>query len=238
MSCAVQKNQVKIMSEPRKFDYIIIGAGSAGLVLANRLSVNPCISVCVIEAGKPDKNPLIHIPFGLAAIVRFKSLDWGYETVPQTELNNRKLYWPRGKGLGGSSSINAMCYIRGAAQNYDEWKRLGAEGWDWKSVLPHFIHSENNQRGASALHGDAGPLPVSDNPDPNLLSRVFVEAGTQLQLPHNSDFNGADQFGVGLYQTTTKNGRRASTSAAYLRPVAERKNLFRITGAPRPAHPV
>jgi choline dehydrogenase len=219
------------MSEPRRFDYIIIGAGSAGLVLANRLSANPYVSVCIIEAGKTDKNPLIHIPLGLAAIVRFKSLDWGYETTPQKELDNRRLYWPRGKGLGGSSSINAMCYIRGASENYDEWQRLGAQGWDWKSVLPYFIQCENNQRGESAFHGNSGPLSVSDNPDPNLLSRVFVEAGTQLQLPHNIDFNGAEQFGVGLYQTTTKNGRRASTSVAYLRPVKERKNLIRITGA-------
>ena len=219
------------MSDERQFDYVIVGAGSAGCVLANRLSVDPKISVCVIEAGKPDKNPFIHIPLGLAAIVRFKSLDWGYNTVPQKELNSRRLYWPRGKVLGGSSSINAMCYIRGAAENYDEWERLGAEGWNWKSALPQFIASENNARGASALHGASGPLPVSDNPDPNLLSRVFVEAGTQLQLPHNPDFNGAAQAGVGLYQTTTLNGRRASTAAAYLRPVESRPNLTRITGA-------
>ena len=219
------------MSDPRQFDYVIVGAGSSGCVLANRLSVDPKISVCVIEAGKPDRNPLIHIPLGLAAIVRFKSLDWGYNTVPQKELNSRRLYWPRGKVLGGSSSINAMCYIRGAAENYDEWEKLGAEGWNWNSALPEFIASENNMRGASALHGASGPLPVSDNPDPNLLSRVFVEAGTQLQLPHNPDFNGAAPEGVGLYQTTTRQGRRASTAAAYLRPVESRPNLARITGA-------
>ncbi len=219
------------MPEPREFDYVIVGAGSAGLVLANRLSVNPYVSVCVIEAGKPDTNPFIHIPFGLAAIVRFKSLDWGYETVAQPALDGRRLYWPRGKVLGGSSSINAMCYIRGAPGNYDEWERLGAKDWNWQSVLPYFLKSENNGRGASPLHGNNGPLPVSDNPDPSLLSRVFIEAGTQLQLPHNPDFNGSQQMGVGLYQTTTLNGRRASTSVAYLRPVAERKNLIRITGA-------
>ena len=219
------------MSDPRQFDYVIVGAGSAGCVLANRLSADPKVSVCVIEAGKPDRNPLIHIPFGLAAIVRFKSLDWGYNTVPQRGLNNRRLYWPRGKVLGGSSSINAMCYIRGAAENYDEWEKLGADGWGWKSVLPHFIHSENNVRGVSVLHGASGPLFVSDNPDPNLLSRVFVEAGTQLQLPHNPDFNGETQAGVGLFQTTTLKGRRASTAMAYLRPVGNRPNLTRITGA-------
>ena len=219
------------MSEQRQFDYVIVGAGSAGCVLANRLSADPKASVCLIEAGKPDRNPFIHIPLGLAAIVRFKSLDWSYNTVPQKELNSRRLYWPRGKVLGGSSSINAMCYIRGAAENYDEWEKLGAEGWNWNSALPEFIASENNMRGASALHGASGPLPVSDNPDPNLLSRVFVEAGTQLQLQHNPDFNGAAQAGVGLYQTTTLNGRRASTAAAYLRPVESRPNLTRITGA-------
>jgi choline dehydrogenase len=219
------------MSDQRRFDYLIVGAGSAGLVLANRLSADPKLSVCVIEAGKPDRNPFIHIPLGLAAIVRFKSLDWGYNTVPQSELNNRRLYWPRGKVLGGSSSINAMCYIRGAAENYDEWGRLGAADWNWKSVLPHFIHSESNARGASPMHGASGPLFVSDNPDPNLLSRVFVEAGTQLQLPHNPDFNGGPQAGVGLYQTTTLRGRRASTAVAYLRPVESRPNLTRITGA-------
>jgi choline dehydrogenase-like flavoprotein len=219
------------MSEPRQFDFVIVGAGSAGLVLANRLSADPKHSVCVIEAGKPDRNPFIHVPLGLAAIVRFKSLDWGYNTVPQKQLNGRRLYWPRGKVLGGSSSINAMCYIRGAAENYDEWEKLGAAGWNWKSALPHFIQSENNARGASSLHGASGPLPVSDNPDPNLLSRVFVEAGTQLQLAHNPDFNGGTQAGVGLYQTTTLKGRRASTAAAYLRPVEGRPNLTRITGA-------
>jgi choline dehydrogenase len=219
------------MSDPRQFDYVIVGAGSAGLVLANRLSADPRTSVCVIEAGKPDKNPFIHIPLGLAAIVRFKSLDWGYNTVPQRELNNRRLYWPRGKVMGGSSSINAMCYIRGAAENFDEWEKLGADGWNWKSALPAFIQSENNARGETQFHGSSGPLPVSDNPDPNLLSRIFVEAGTQLQLPHNPDFNGREQAGVGLYQTTTLNGRRASTAVAYLRPVESRPNLTRITGA-------
>ena len=219
------------MSGQRQFDYVIAGAGSAGCVLANRLSADSKTTVCIIEAGKPDRNPFIHIPLGLAAIVRFKSLDWGYNTVPQKELNNRRLYWPRGKVLGGSSSINAMCYIRGAAENYDEWEQLGAEGWNWKSSLPHFIQSENNARGASSLHGATGPLFVSDNPDPNLLSRVFVEAGTQLQLPHNRDFNGGAQAGVGLYQTTTLNGRRASTAVSYLRPVESRPNLARITGA-------
>jgi choline dehydrogenase len=226
-----QKKPRKIMSELRQFDYVIVGAGSAGLVLANRLSADPKLSVCVIEAGKPDKNPFVHVPLGLAAIVRFKSLDWGYNTVPQKELNNRCLYWPRGKVLGGSSSINAMCYIRGAAENYDEWEKLGATGWNWTSVLPHFIQSENNVRGPSVFHGASGPLFVSDNPDPNLLSRVFVEAGTQLQLPHNPDFNDGEQAGVGLFQTTTLKGRRASTAVSYLRPVESRPNLTRITSA-------
>ncbi len=219
------------MGHARQFDYVIVGAGSAGCVLANRLSADPAISVCVIEAGKRDSNPFIHIPLGLAAIVRFKSLDWGYDTVPQKELNNRQLYWPRGKVLGGSSSINAMCYIRGARENYDEWEKLGARGWDWTSARPAFLKSEDNTRGVSPFHNTGGPLSVSDNPDPNVLSRAFVEAGTQLQLPHNPDFNGEGQLGLGLYQTTTRKGRRASTAAAFLQPVQDRPNLTVITGA-------
>jgi choline dehydrogenase len=219
------------MGDARQFDYVIIGAGSAGLVLANRLSANPAVSVCVIEAGGKDRNPFIHIPLGLAAIVRFKSLDWGYNTVPQPQLNNRQLYWPRGKVLGGSSSINAMCYIRGASENYDEWEALGAKGWNAKTSLPAFLKSEDNTRGPSSFHAIGGPLPVSDNPDPHILSRAFVEAGTQLQVPHNPDFNGESQFGLGLYQTTTRQGRRASTSAAFLRPIQDRPNLSCITGA-------
>jgi choline dehydrogenase len=219
------------MGDARQFDYVIVGAGSAGLVLANRLSANPAVSVCVIEAGGKDRNAFIHIPLGLAAIVRFKSLDWGYNTVPQRELNDRQLYWPRGKVLGGSSSINAMCYIRGANENYDEWEKLGAKGWNAQNSLPAFLKSEDNTRGPSPFHATGGPLPVSDNPDPHILSRAFVEAGTQLQLPHNPDFNGESQFGLGLYQTTTRQGRRASTSAAFLRPVQDRPNLNCITGA-------
>jgi choline dehydrogenase len=218
------------MGDARQFDYVIVGAGSAGLVLANRLSANPAVTVCVIEAGKADKNPFIHVPLGLAAIVRFKSLDWGYNTMPQRELNNRQLYWPRGKVLGGSSSINAMCYIRGASENFDEWEKLGAKGWNAKTALPAFLKSEDNTRGPSPFHSIGGPLPVSDNPDPHILSRAFVEAGTQLQLPHNPDFNGEAQYGLGLYQTTTRQGRRASTSAAFLRPVQDRPNLSCITG--------
>lgn len=219
------------MADARQFDYVIVGGGSAGLVLANRLSASPANTVCVIEAGKPDKNPFIHIPLGLAAIVRFKSLDWGYNTVAQAQLNNRQLYWPRGRVLGGSSSINAMCYIRGASENYDEWEKLGAKDWNAKSALPAFLKSEDNTRGPSDFHATGGPLAVSDNLDPHILSRAFVEAGTQLQLPHNPDFNGVSQFGLGLYQTTTHQGRRASTAAAFLRPVQDRPNLSCITGA-------
>jgi len=213
------------------YDYIIVGAGSAGCVLANRLSEDPAVSVLLLEAGPSDWHPFVHMPAGLAKLVGNKGVNWDYNTAPDPELGNRSLWWPRGKVLGGSSSINAMCYIRGHARDYDEWQSLGAEGWNWNAVLPYFKRSEGNSRGASELHGGDGPLGVSDHRYGNPLSPVFLEASKQAGLPVNDDFNGAQQEGMGWYQTTTRNGARCSSADAYLKPVRARPNLKVVTHA-------
>jgi len=213
------------------FDYIIIGAGSAGCVLANRLSADPSVSVLLLEAGPRDWHPFIHMPAGLAKLVGMKSLNWDYDTVAQPQLNHRALWWPRGKVLGGSSSINAMCYTRGAPGDYDDWAARGATGWGWDAVLPWFKRSENNARGADALHGGDGPLHVSDLRHSNPLSHAFIEAGQQAGFAGNSDFNGPQQQGFGLYQVTQKNAARCSSAVAYLEPASKRANLTVITGA-------
>ena len=213
------------------FDYIIIGAGSAGCVLANRLSEDPNVRVLLLEAGGRDWHPFIHMPAGLAKLVGKKGVNWDYDTAPEPHLDNRTLWWPRGKVLGGSSSINAMCYVRGHARDYDDWAAQGATGWDWNTVLPYFKRSEGNRRGRDALHGDTGPLAVSDLRYVNPLSEVFVEAGTQAGYARNDDFNGPSQAGVGLYQVTQKDGARCSAAVAYLHPVRARKNLVVRTEA-------
>jgi len=218
-------------SAMREFDYIIIGAGSAGCVLANRLSADPQLQVLLVEAGPRDRHPFIHMPAGLARLVDNRRLNWSYHTEPEPQLQGRRLWWPRGKVLGGSSSINAMCYVRGVAGDYDRWAAAGASGWDWAGVLPWFRHAECNSRGGDALHGDAGPLHVSDLRHVNPLSRAFVDAGVQAGHPHNADFNGPTQVGVGLYQVTQKQGARCSSAAAYLAPVRQRRNLHVLTGA-------
>jgi len=216
---------------PETFDYIIIGAGSAGCVLANRLSADPDCRVLLLEAGPRDWNPFIHMPAGLARLVSFKSLNWSYQTEPEPNLNNRRLYWPRGRVLGGSSSINAMCYIRGHASDYDDWRDLGNPGWGFEDVLPYFRRSEDQQRGESEMHGAGGPLGVSDLVYVNDLSRVFIRAAEQAEYFRNVDFNGPVQRGFGLYQVTQREGRRCSTSTGYLRPVRARSNLIVRTGA-------
>lgn len=213
------------------FDYIIVGAGSAGCVLANRLSTDPDVRVLLLEAGPRDWNPLIHMPAGLSKLMRFKSLNWGYETEPEPGLDNRRLYWPRGKVLGGSSSINAMCYIRGHRADYDAWAE-SAPGWSWREVLPYFLRSENNRaRGAGEFHGDNGPLSVENLHHVNPLSEVYIQACEQAGLARNPDFNGASQRGAGLYQVTQIDGRRCSTATGYLDPVRHRRNLVVRTGA-------
>ena len=211
------------------YDYIIVGAGSAGCVLANRLSAQPADRVLLIEAGGADSNPFIHMPAGIARLVGNGRINWDYYTEPEPELLGRKLYWPRGRVLGGSSSINAMCYTRGHPRDYDEWAAFGADGWDYASVLPYFRKAEDQARGASEHHGVGGPLSVEDLRFRNPLSAVFIEAAVECGLPRNSDFNGPVQDGVGFYQVTQRRGRRCSAAVGYLRPASRRGNLRILT---------
>lgn len=215
-----------------EFDYVIIGAGSAGCVLANRLSAQAANRVLLLEAGGRDSSPYIHMPAGIARLVGNEQVDWNYYTEPERELLDRRLYWPRGRVLGGSSSINAMCYTRGHRLDYDEWAQLGARGWDYASVLPYFLRSEDQSRGAGEFHGIGGPLSVEDLRFRNPLSAVFVDAGIECGLKPNTDFNGASQSGIGFYQVTQRAGRRCSAAVAYLRPARHRKNLRIVTHAP------
>ena len=213
------------------FDYIVVGAGSAGSVLASRLSEDPAVSVCLIEAGHADRSVLIHCPAGLAVMAKQHHLNWGFETVPQPGLNGRRGYQPRGKVVGGSSSINAMIYIRGQHADYDGWAAEGNPGWAWDDVKPYFLKSEHNERGADDWHARGGPLNVMDLRSPNRLSALFVQAAQQAGLPLNGDFNGPTQEGVGPYQVTQRNGERCSASKAYLGAHLGRPNLQLLTGA-------
>ncbi len=210
----------------RDFDYIIIGAGSAGCVLANRLTASGELRVLMIEAGGRDINPFIHMPAGISKLVGNPRINWDYYTEPEPQLLGRRLYWPRGRVLGGSSSINAMCYIRGDARDYDEWAALGADGWNYESVLPYFRKAQRQARGASRYHGVDGPLGVEDLRYRNPLSSVFLDAAVECGYVLNDDFNGASQAGFGFYQVTQWQARRSSTAVAYLRPAAQRRNLI------------
>ena len=213
------------------FDYIIVGAGSAGCVLANRLSEDPAVSVCLIEAGPMDSHPLIHMPIGFSLMSENKKTNWCFETIPQQPLNGRRGYQPRGRVLGGSSSVNAMIYIRGTPADYDRWAEAGATGWSYQDVLPYFKRSQDQARGEDEFHGTGGPLAVTDLRYKNPLSHMFVDAARQLDMPANDDFNGDSQEGVGFYQVTQREGRRCSSAVAYLAPVSSRSNLEVVTGA-------
>jgi choline dehydrogenase len=203
------------------FDYVIVGAGSAGCVLASRLSEDPAVRVLLLEAGPPDTKENVHVPLGYLQLAS-TDIDWDYHSAPERECNGRRIQLPRGKVLGGSSSVNAMVYIRGNRRDYDDW---GVPGWSAAELLPYFLKAEDNERGASRWHGAGGPLPVSEGRSGNLISRAFVDAGVQAGLARNDDFNGEEQDGVGLYQVTQRDGTRASASVAYLHPAMERANL-------------
>ena len=213
------------------YDYIIVGAGSAGCVLANRLSADPAVKVCLLEAGPVDSSPFIRMPIGIIAMMMSKVMNWQYFTEPQKHLNNRRLFWPRGKTLGGSSSSNAMVYIRGHAWDYDHWAALGNAGWSYAQVLPLFKRAENHERGADTFHGVGGPLNVAPLRPPNVLTDVYVKAAVQAGFVENKDFNGANQEGVSPYEVTQKNGERWSVARAYLHPVLKRPNLTVVTEA-------
>jgi choline dehydrogenase len=211
-------------------DFVVVGAGSAGCAVAARLSEDPATRVVLLEAGGVDKNRWIHIPLGFGKTFADPSVNWCYETEPDPGAADRRVFWPRGKVLGGSSSINGMVYIRGQAEDFDHWRQLGNTGWSFEDVLPYFRRSEHQVRGADAFHGAGGPLCVSDVAQ-HPICESFIAAATQLGFPRNDDFNGASQDGVGYHQTTTRNGRRCSTAVGYLRPAMQRPNLRVVTRA-------
>ena len=212
------------------YDYVIIGGGSAGCAVAGRLSADPAVTVCLLEAGPVDSDPRVRIPLGVMTLMGSERYDWRFRSTPHEHLGGREVSVPRGKTLGGSGSINSMVYIRGRASDYDRWAEEGCVGWDWQSVLERYKRAERNSRGASEYHGDAGPLYVEDLPSPHPMVERLVRAGEDEGVPANDDFNGPTQEGLGNYQTTMHNGRRWSPADAYLRPALNRPNLTVMTG--------
>ena len=214
-----------------QYDYIVVGAGSAGCVLAARLSEDPAFRVLLLEAGPPDRSPWIHLPIGYGKTMWSKKYNWCFHTDPDPNMNGRRIYWPRGKTLGGSSSINGLIYIRGQREDFDHWAALGNTGWGFDDVLPYFIKAEGNVRGASAWHGADGPLKVADIGQQHELIEAFIEGAQAIGVPRNHDFNGASQEGAGYFQLNTHQGLRVSAAKAYLRPARGRGNLRVETGA-------
>ncbi|MEX2649363.1 MAG: choline dehydrogenase [Alphaproteobacteria bacterium] len=219
------------MSDLGSFDFIVVGAGSAGCVLANRLTASGRHRVLLIEAGPEDRNPWIHVPLGYGKLFKHPGVNWLYQSEPEPELDGRRIMQPRGKVLGGSSSINGLIYMRGQREDYDHWRQLGNAGWGYDDVLPYFKRSEDQARGADAFHGTGGPLAVSDQSEPHPLCEAFIAAADQAGIPRNDDFNGAVQEGAGYFQTTSRRGRRCSTAVGYLKPARRRPNLTVLTHA-------
>ena len=215
----------------QQFDYIIIGAGSAGCVLANRLSADPQNRVCLLEAGPEDSLPWIHLPIGYGKTMWDTRVNWKLNTAPEPSMNNREIYWPRGKCLGGSSSINGLIFIRGQKEDYDQWRDLGNVGWGWDDVLPYFKKAEGNDRLGEPLHSRDGPLKASSIPKKHPLVEAFKLAANALGVPTTDDFNNLTQEGVGYYQLSTHKGLRCSTAVAYLRPARKRSNLTVLTNS-------
>ena len=212
-------------------DYVVVGAGSAGCVLANRLTEDGKHSVLLLEAGPEDRYLWIHIPIGYGKTMFHKKYNWGFQTDPEPTMHDRRMYWPRGRGLGGSSSINGLIYVRGQPEDYDRWAAAGNAGWSWQDVRPYFIKSEHNSRGPSEYHGGDGPQWCSDIQPPHELMDAIIRAGQEIGVPRNDDFNGARQEGVGYYQLFTRKGWRCSSAVGYLRPARKRPNLTVRTGA-------